>query len=307
MNKEKTIQILMSTYNGEKYLKEQLDSIINLNEFELIKVLIRDDGSTDGTRDILKEYEEKYDFEIILGTNIGITRSIFELLKNSDENCKLFALSDQDDIWMKDKFYNVMQKHYNSDNTEPIMYASISEVVSEDIKHIGTTLIPKKEVGFYNAMVQNITPGHTQVYNRRLVELLVNKKFKDVVVVDWWIYLVASGCGKIIFEPKCTVKHRQHNNNSVGYQNNGVKKLINRIKKLKRKDANSISKQLKSLFDIYGDILKDDYKNELSLYLNNLQNTLSRIQYILKAKVYRQTIIETIIFKILYIIGKYKL
>lgn len=307
MDEEKKIQILMSTYNGEKYLKEQLESIIKLKEFKIIKVLIRDDGSTDKTIDILKEYREKYGFEIILGSNIGITKSIFELLKKSDKNCELFALCDQDDVWINDKFTNVMKKKYNEDNTKPIMYATISEVVSEDLKHIGTTLIPRRKVGFYNAMVQNITPGHTQIYNRKLVDLLIERQFDNVVVVDWWIYLVASGCGKVIFEPRCTVRHRQHGNNSVGYQNNFIKKTIIRVKKINRRDANMISRQLKSFFDIYNDILEEEYKIELEKYLQGLNSVFNRIKYSVITNAYRQTIFETIVFKILYICGKYNI
>src|SRR5471030_507539 len=98
MGTDKNIQILMTTYNGEKYLKEQLDSFTLLEGFEKIKVLIRDDGSNDNTVKIAEEYKKKYGFEIIRGENIGITNSIFELFKNSDKNCELFAISDQDDV-----------------------------------------------------------------------------------------------------------------------------------------------------------------------------------------------------------------
>lgn len=307
MEIDKKIQILLSTYNGEKYLRGQLDSFTMLDGFEKIKVLIRDDGSTDNTLEIAEEYKMKYGFEILKGKNIGITESIFELLKNSDKNCEFFAISDQDDVWIQDKFTGAIKAFSRENDGVPIMYATMSEVVSENLTHIGTTLIPKKEVGFYNAMVQNITPGHTQIYNRKLIDLLLERGFENVTVVDWWIYLVASGVGKVLFEKKCTVKHRQHGKNSVGYQTNFIGKTITRIKKIKRKDANVISLQLKSFYDRYNDILKMEYKAELEQYLNSFNNIFGKVSYLTSCKVYRQTCFETFLFKILYVLGKYNI
>ena len=75
----KKIQILLSTYNGEHFLREQLDSFLRLEGFDNVAVLIRDDGSTDSTRDILREYSEKHGFEVILGDNVGLNASMMEL------------------------------------------------------------------------------------------------------------------------------------------------------------------------------------------------------------------------------------
>ena len=125
----KRIQILMSTYNGEKYLREQLDSFVNLDNFEEVKVLIRDDGSTDSTLEILDEYRLKYGFEIIKGINIGLNKSMMNLFKECDMECDYFAYSDQDDVCLSDKlitfFHNnrgkAIQKAEgeNSDDEQP--------------------------------------------------------------------------------------------------------------------------------------------------------------------------------------------
>lgn len=304
---DKTIQILMSTYNGEQYLREQLDSFTRLEGFDKIKVLIRDDGSIDNTCKILEEYKTKYGFEIIKGRNIGITNSIFELFASSDKNCEFFAISDQDDVWIEDKFTRAVSAFQKENSKMPMMYASISEIVSESLEHMGTTLIPTKDVGFYNAMVQNVTPGHTQVYNRKLIDLLLERGFDNVTVVDWWIYLVVSAVGKVVFENVCTVKHRQHGKNSVGYQTNFISKTITRIRKLKCKDANAISRQLQAFYIRYNDVIKEEYKLELKKYLNNLKSIFMRIRYISVCKAYRQTLFETFMFKILYILGKYNI
>jgi len=304
---DKQIQILLSTFNGEKYLRQQLDSYVALEGFEKIKVLIRDDGSTDSTKDILREYQEKYGFDVILGENVGVTRSFFELLNCSDKSCRFLAISDQDDVWIAEKFTRALEMLILLPQDIPLMYASLSEVVKEDLTFIGTTLNPAKEAGFYNAMVQNIAPGHTQVYNRKMVDLLIEHGFDELTVVDWWIYLVAGGIGRVVFDHNCTVKHRQHGENAVGYQLGVISRTITRIKKLKRRDANAISRQLKSFYDTYGKMLNAEYREELENYLSNLKTLKSRINYVQHCKVYRQTEFETILFKTLYILGKYNL
>ena len=93
----KKIEILLSTYNGEKYLREQLDSFISLENYSDVKVLIRDDGSTDSTRAILEEYRIQHGFEVILGDNIGLNASMHLLMLAADRECEYFAFSDQDD------------------------------------------------------------------------------------------------------------------------------------------------------------------------------------------------------------------
>lgn len=304
---DKKIQILLSTYNGEKYLREQLDSYLALEGFEQVKVLIRDDGSTDHTRDILREYQDQYSFEVILGENIGVTKSIFELLRVSDKNCSFFAISDQDDVWISNKFTRALQMLSQMHQDMPLMYASLSEVVSQNLCHIGTTLNPMSGVGFYNALVQNVAPGHTQVYNRKLVDLLLQYGVDKVVAVDWWVYLVASGTGRVLFDDHCTVKHRQHGKNSIGYQVGFIERTVTRIRKINRNDANAISLQLKSFYDIYEEILKNEYRIELENYLDSLQTIQSRVHYVLRCKAYRQTVFETSLFKMLYVLGKYNL
>lgn len=304
---DKQIQILLSTYNGEKYLCQQLDSYVALEGFERIKVLVRDDGSTDRTREILIEYQQKYNFEVMLGENIGVTKSIFELLCKCDKNCIFFAISDQDDVWMTDKFTRALKMLSPMPQDIPLMYASLSEVVREDLTIMGTTLNPVRDAGFYNAMVQNIAPGHTQVYNRKMVDLLIEHGISEVTVVDWWIYLVAGGVGRVLFDHNCTVKHRQHGKNAVGYQLGTIERTLTRIKKLNRHDANAISRQLKYFYDIYGKILKEEYCVELENYLSSLKTLRNRINYVVHCKVYRQTKLETLLFKALYVLGKYNL
>ena len=307
MGKDKKIQILMSSFNGEKYIREQMNSFVDLDGFENVKVLIRDDGSADSTVSILKEYEQKYGFEIIEGRNVGVNKSIIELLRNCDMSCDYFALSDQDDVWLKNKFTLAVKILNGLDTKKPALFASCSRVVTEDLSLLGITLVPKHGLTFYNAMIQNVTPGHTQVFNRTLAELMIGVDAEFIHVIDWWIYLVAAGIGQVSFVGECTVLHRQHGKNSVGYELGFFKNSLMRFNRIKQKQPSSISLQLKAFDNKYNNLLENNYRTELKHYFSCQKTLAGRLKYIFSCKAYRQTIVETAVFKLLYLFGVYNI
>ena len=162
------IQILMSTYNGENYLREQLDSLLN-QTYENIKILIRDDGSKDGTIQILKEYSEKYPnkIECIFDENIGVIKSFFELMKKSDEKCNYFAFCDQDDFWLKEKVEKAIEQIKEE---IPFLYCSNTILVDENLKILKINN-EKKEIDLNNILVENCATGCTVVINNKLLKL----------------------------------------------------------------------------------------------------------------------------------------
>lgn len=304
MNKK--IQILLSTYNGEKYLKEQLGSYINLSNFEEVKVLIRDDGSSDGTLEILKQYKEQFGFEVIEGKNLGVNASLLELFNHCDLNCMYFALSDQDDVWKSNKLEIALETLENQeDELIPTLFSTCSAITDENLNIIGTSLNPNRGTSFYNAMIQNVCPGHTQVFNRAMLKELREHNHSDIFVLDFWNYLVASAIGKVYFNPKCTVYHRQHGRNSVGYELNFWKSTYNRIKRLRFKESDLTTLQLRAFYNLYKDRISDEYRKELEAFFTGQDSLSSRLKYVVIGKAYRQTKYETGIFKFLYLLGKY--
>lgn len=306
METNKRVQVLMSTYNGERYLREQLDSIVHQDQFDIIKVLIRDDGSTDGTRQILIEYCNKYNFEVIFGENVGVNQSIMILLDLCDKSCDYFAISDQDDVWLKNKISKAVYELDKTDPKEPKLFASTTCSTDENLNPLGVTTIPKKGISFYNAMIQNVLPGHTQVINRALLDELKNKNDKNMIVIDWWIYMVASAIGKVVVSDQYTVLHRQHGNNIIGCDMNIVSKTLYRLRRVLGDDSRILSQQLEGFLTQYRTILCKEYVDEIEKNLMMQSNVFTRFQYCLCAKVYRNNTLETLIYKILYLQGKYK-
>lgn len=304
---KKDVQILMSTYNGEKYLSQQLDSFLAMEHFDRCRVLIRDDGSTDDTREILNRYASREDFQIVTGENLGVIGSYQWLLKNSDPECEYFAFSDQDDVWLPDKLSKAFARFENCPSEKGLLFASCSQVTDSDLHPIGKTTEPIRGLGFYNAMVQNVLPGHTQIFNRTLRDLLVKDGFEQAEAVDWWVYLLASGLGTVQFEPTCTVLHRQHTGNAVGYQMSPWREFYRRVGYIRQKKGNAISRQLLAFYALYKNSLPLPYAQELAQYLIGLQGFRTRLKYIRSCRVYRQNKRDDWKFRLLYLFGKYDL
>ena len=301
----KRIQILLSTYNGEKYLREQLDSYVNLNNFSEIKVLIRDDGSKDGTVEILKEYEEKYGFELILGENIGLADSMFELMKCCDMECEYFSFSDQDDVWLPHKLERAVQALDKENNNIPLLYSSCSSLTDSELNIFGQTAAPKRGVSFYNAMIQNVCPGHAQVCNRKTLELIRSHYSSKIYMIDFWFYMVSTATGKVVFDSECTTLYRQHGKNTLGYETNFIKKNIQRIKRWRNQEATKNIIMLRDMYDIYNNLLPQEFKDELHSFFSMQNSFFSRMKYIMRTKAYRQSGYEDIVFRFMYLIGKY--
>ena len=160
----KSVQVLMSTYNGEKYLKEQIESVIAQTGVE-VHLLIRDDGSKDGTLEILDQYK---DIEIVKAQNVGATRSFLELIKIAG-NYDYYAFADQDDVWDTDKLAIAVGKMAKFEG--PVIYSGNTRLVDENLSFIrNETLRPVTTLG--SAIVKNYATGCTVVLNSELMKYL---------------------------------------------------------------------------------------------------------------------------------------
>lgn len=218
--------ILLSTYNGEKYLKEQINSII-AQDYTNWRLLIRDDGSKDNTLDIIKDYCNQYPNKIKLiqdnKGNIGCLKSFEVLMYASDAKYLLFC--DQDDIWLPNKVGETVSaiKQAEMDGSMPIVTHCDLKVVDSNLKVIDNSFLHyiKTNVSFYDKeprffSVGNYIPGCTMGlnYSAKLISLPFGKFAQ---VHDWWILLrVSCNGGKIIHINESLILYRQHQNNVRG-------------------------------------------------------------------------------------------
>ena len=293
MNK---IFILLSTYNGEKYLKEQLDSLFSQN-YKDFKLIVRDDGSTDRTKEILNSY----DIELLSSCeNLGVKKSFETLLEYAYENsdAKYFMFCDQDDVWNEDKIektlnqMNEMEKLYK--NT-PILVHTDLEVVDENLHTINPSFMKlqnlnEKKNRLNNLLIQNTITGCTVMINRDLAKLCLPMS-SNAIVHDWWVGLVASYFGKIGYVDDSTIKYRQHTSNTIGAKGFDIGFVLKSISK-KVSLGGNIS-QSKGFFQQFKNELDEDTIEMLQEFISLEQKTWwQKRAILLKYKLFKQGFIR---------------
>jgi glycosyltransferase involved in cell wall biosynthesis len=297
-NNDLKVQVLLSTYNGEAYIKAQLDSILN-QSYSNISILIRDDGSHDNTREILKEYKNNHaKIEYYEGDNIGVVNSFFNLINNADKNASFYALADQDDIWLKDKILIAINKINDINLDLPLLYCSDFTLVNKELQ-ILKNQIPKIKVtpSFGNALVENKATGCTCVFNKKLINILQGKQPEYLIMHDWWIYLVANCFGNVLFDNESNILYRQHGNNAVGAANTILKETSKRIKRV-GKNKGKIIKQINSFLKTYEITGYNKTLAEMVIHYKN--NTRNKFRLLTTREIYRQRTIDNIILKLLF-------
>lgn len=215
------IDILMATYNGEKYIGEQIESIINQTYTDWT-LYIRDDVSTDNTMVIVRQYARNYPDKIkffVNRENSGSPKAnFFAMIKESDAD--IIFTCDQDDIWEKDKI-EVTLKEFKYEGYPVLVHTDLT-VIDENNNVISESMIKRQHIdvtrtGLNQLLAENIVTGCTMAFNRNLADILVEPDL--IPVHDWWIAIVASMYGEIKFINKATIRYRKHSKNACGPQN----------------------------------------------------------------------------------------
>ena len=194
----KKVQILMSTYNGEKYVDEQINSLLQQDHANL-EILIRDDGSKDSTVSILEKYNREYpNINLIIGENKGVISSFFELAMKASKEADYFAFCDQDDYWKPQKISRAVNLLDKEAPETPLLYFSRLDIVDEHLNSLKQSPIPPRGATLENALIQNIATGCTIVFNKKLLETFTSHlpNVNQVTMHDSWFYLLATAFGK---------------------------------------------------------------------------------------------------------------
>ena len=233
---EVTAAVLLSTYNGEQYLSEQLDSLV-AQTHKTLAIHIRDDGSTDGTLDIIRDYQARFPdiFTLYLGANIGSSGSFCWLLKNIEADMYFFC--DQDDVWYADKIECHLRRYQNL--LKPEMVFSDLEILEKTSGAERKTLLGLQKMNPYyliggvtRILCQNPVAGCAMSLNHAAKKQILSLgQMPEKVVHDHWFAIIATLYGDVFYLPEPLVKYRLHASNQVGSQTFNfryvVKKLIN--------------------------------------------------------------------------------
>lgn len=270
----KSVVVLLSTYNGEKYIREQLDSLF-IQEGVDLQICVRDDGSTDGTVQILQEYEKAGKIHLQLGKNLGFALSFRELVASAP-HCDYYAFCDQDDVWLPRKLINAVEAMEKEDSSIPLMYYTSLTVVNEKLEQIVKSscgYIDENDPNvFQNAVLCTGANGCTEVFNNAAREAFLRVPANCMICHDYSVNTIASGLGKVIFSRDSQILYRQHGNNAFGYLRGNIRILIRSLKSFFRHEMRRLRfrEALTFKYIFYAELSPD--KQEFIDLLTNYKN-----------------------------------
>ena len=301
------VVVLLSSYNGEKYIEEQLNSISRQIGVD-VYCIIRDEGSTDNTRIILKRFCQKHkNFNVIEGSNIGCINSFNKLMKEAIvDKYNWIAFSDQDDIWLQDKLISAIkfiEEHYRSINIDniPICYCSNLLVFNEKTgdKYLRRNYIPKANK--YTVLVQNYGTGCTMVFNQKAREFYNYGYGTNMEWHDYWMTIICTYFGRVFYDPSYHIMYRLHGNNQVGAYKKNVYIAFKNL--YKQKNTHRIV-MLEDFIKTYERMLDNSDKKILSDFISYKYKFFNRLKMFFNKKYHGYELKVTLNFKLRLLLGK---
>lgn len=213
---EETVVVLMSTYNGERFLEKQLLSILQQQSCN-VHLVIRDDGSSDKTVSIIRRYATIYtNIHLIEGKNVGFVNSFNELIKFV-RNCnkKYFAFVDQDDIWLKNKLQIAIEHLQTANESLPCAFSSNSKLIDQNDKPIGTYIPFPLRLTKATLLINGLFQGCSMVFNKKAVEIYADHP-SPLDFHDLWMVYICAFFGQFHYSDECLFLYRLHDKNVAG-------------------------------------------------------------------------------------------
>lgn len=314
---EKTALVLMASYNGAAYIREQIESILSQQGVNL-RLLVSDDGSSDGTREILSEYERRYPGRVLLRHRNGPGKeerlpaaagNFFWLIKTALKEVPeagYFLLSDQDDVWFPCKAQRLMEAMEKAAafcaGDCPVLIHSDMEVVDRSLRLISPSLFQHQGLkagrhSFSEVLVENPVTGGAVMMNRALAEL-AKMPPETCMMHDWWLALLAACFGTLVFVPESLYQYRQHGDNVLG-AGEGSRLLEfadrpGRSHQVKER-YRQMFLQAEELERMYGERMETAQREILKAYLAlPRQFPLQRLFHIIKYRFYKSSRLQTL-------------
>lgn len=268
------VAVLMSTYNGEKYLKEQIDSILGQRGNFEISLYVRDDGSSDKTIDILEEYQKRGMLQFYQGDNVGPARS-FLLMVQKHRDYDFYSFADQDDVWDCDKLQEALNMMHGNASE---LYTCNVRTIDQNNSIIESALFKTQKEKGYKAIVLNGNfLGCTMVFNQQLAKMIQQAELPNHVIMhdNYVACLCVLADGTIYYDNLPHMSYRLHGNNMVGAGKNFWQKISSRMKSFLKKRKVSIAFQSRELMKIYFSAINSEKREFLECiagYQTNWRN-----------------------------------
>lgn len=268
----------MSTYNGEKYIEQQLDSIFTSPQN--IFLYVRDDGSKDRTIEILKDYGIKHavSIEVNEGKNVGSAESFLTALRECPK-ADYYAFCDQDDVWTDGKLSAAMEQI--GATNQPVLWCSDYQVTDSDLHVIIQSVLEQPVQDSVRAVFYNNVPGCTMVFNWALMQELRKVEISNIRMHDIMAINVALITGRVIFDRTPYVLYRQHGNNVLGYRHKKIqlgKWIKEKLELVINKENYSTSEYAQAVLNAFESEMNAREKAEYKLISKMNGSLISRLK-----------------------------
>lgn len=302
------VAVLMGTFNGGRFLDEQLGSI-EAQTHELIDIHVSDDGSTDETLEVISSWRgrwKKGNFTLVNGPRTGFAENYRSLiLARTDADYVAFA--DQDDVWEPNRLAEGLEWMQSGSVEAPKLFASRTRLIADDGRVLGLSPLFTRPPSFRNALVQSIGGGNTMLLNRRAFELLaLSCRRAPFLSHDWWAYVILSGAGaEVFYSPKPLVRYRQHGANAHGQNISIAARLVRARMLLAGEFRTWTTSNLEGLAKNL-DLLTQESREVYGLFLKSRSgNVISRLGALRAAGIYRQTTVGTLALALTTALGRF--
>lgn len=216
------VAVLLATWNGAARLQAQLDSFV-AQTLQPALILVSDDGSTDDTRDIVRAFANAHpalNVTLLDGPRKGAAQNFLSLIRAIPEGIDYATLSDQDDVWLRDKLQRGVDALTGAARPDDcLLYCGRTWECNAELRDMRISRPLRRPAGFRNALVQNIASGNTIMLNRPAIKLAqaASLEARKPVVHDWWLYQIVTGAGgAVLFDHAPLLMYRQHEGNLIG-------------------------------------------------------------------------------------------
>ncbi|MEJ5127752.1 glycosyltransferase family 2 protein [Comamonas sp. MYb21] len=306
-DKQNRVAILLSTYNGERFLPAQLDSLLAQSHAGC-DIWVRDDGSSDQSLAIVRRYASIHpNIHIQAGENFGFVASFYELLQNVGAGYGFYFFCDQDDVWLPSKVSRALALLEGEQGAA--LYCSRTQYVDRDLQPIGPSPdYDRRCIGWGNALVQNIATGCTVALNRAARERLLAQRPGFCLAHDWWAYLVVSAFGQVVFDSESHILYRQHGSNTIGMQKQGLAGQWARVqrfwRRLRQAGPGWID-QLSEFDRLHGADLADAQRRQLRMLIRSRSSWTTALRASVQRYYWRMSKVDTLILRVLLALRLY--
>jgi len=290
------VEVLLATFNGEKYLGEFLVSLSRQNDV-IIHLRVSDDGSTDKTLDIINSHKDLFESCLIFtGPCDGPSANFFSLIERA--TYEFVALADQDDVWLPHHLISSIKRLSISPDIPSMSFSAVAEFGEEkEAKSIWPQRFPGKDIR--TILTENLSRGCTFVMNSKAIDLIKLYKTQKAIMHDWWILLLIYSCGEVTWSTMPEVLYRIHESNAVGGRPN-IRTRINRFREKFTVREWGVVSQANELIDKYSWSMSGHRRHEIGSFVLGINSLLitGRVNLLMWRYRYRTHLLDEIALRL---------